>query len=146
MQSSYSYTSLEELPRAAEFIIRGARGSSVWAFYGSMGAGKTTLIKEICALLGSADVVTSPTFSLINEYKDRTGESIFHFDFYRIEKKEEVLDMGYEEYIFSRSLCMIEWPELIEELLPMQRSNIRISVQNDGSRLIEVDTQTKEPG
>lgn len=144
MHPSYSYTSLEDLPKAAEFIIRSARGSSVWAFYGSMGAGKTTLIKEICRLLGSKDVVTSPTFSLINEYKDQTGESIFHFDFYRIEKKEEVLDMGYEEYIFSRSLCMIEWPELIEDLLPVYRTNIRITPQNDGSRLVEIQAISRQ--
>lgn len=143
MQSSYSYTSLENLPEAAEFIIRNARGSSVWAFYGSMGAGKTTLIKEICRLIGSTDVVTSPTFSLINEYKDKTGESIFHFDFYRIEKKEEVLDMGYEEYIFSRSLCLIEWPELVEDLLPSQRTNIYITAQNNGSRLIEIESSSQ---
>jgi tRNA threonylcarbamoyladenosine biosynthesis protein TsaE len=140
MALSYSYKSLEELPKAAEFIIREAENAKTWAFYGSMGAGKTTLIKEICRQLGSADIVTSPTFSLINEYKNLAGESIFHFDFYRIIKKEEVFDMGYEEYLFSNSLCLIEWPELIEDLLPPKRINIFIKPTPNGGRLIEIDS------
>ena len=110
--------SLDTIQEAAkEFINRMGEGK-VFAFYGKMGAGKTTFIKALCETLGVKDVITSPTFSLINEYTDGKGNSIYHFDFYRIKKLEEVYDMGYEDYFYSGNLCLLEWPELIEEILP----------------------------
>lgn len=138
MNTPYCFTDLSQLDAAADWIIKSCKGYSVWAFYGGMGAGKTTLIKAICRRLGSTDTVTSPTFSLINEYTDPTGNSMYHFDFYRIEKKEEILDFGYEEYIYSGELCFIEWPELVEELLPENRINIRIEVKDSGERCITI--------
>ncbi len=103
-----------------------------------MGAGKTTFIQAICRELGVVDIVQSPSFAIINEYKRTAGESVFHFDFYRIKKSEEVFDLGYEEYLYSGSYCLIEWPELMEELLPEEVIKVRMEVaQNDGTRLIE---------
>ena len=107
----------------------------VIAFYGKMGAGKTTFIKALCEELGVEDVITSPTFAIVNEYTiDR--QSIYHFDFYRIKKIEEVYDMGYEDYFYSGNLCLIEWPELIEDLLPENALRVTIEEQPDGSRTI----------
>ena len=100
-----------------------------------MGAGKTTFIKAICEELGCQDVITSPTFAIVNEYSSDTTP-IYHFDFYRIKKLEEVYDMGYEEYFYSGALCFIEWPELIEELLPDDAVRVNINEQEDGSRTI----------
>ena len=101
--------------------------SRIFALYGSMGAGKTTFIKCLCLVLGVEDIVQSPTFSIINEYKRSAGESVFHFDFYRINKTEEVYDIGYEEYLFSGSYCFLEWPEQIGDLLPEDAIRIRIT-------------------
>lgn len=112
----------------------------VFAFYGKMGAGKTTFIKAVCEALGVEDVITSPTFAIVNEYSIPAGGAlegaIYHFDFYRIKKLEEVYDMGYEDYFYSGSLCMIEWPELIEELLPENAVKVSIVEQEDGSRTV----------
>jgi tRNA threonylcarbamoyladenosine biosynthesis protein TsaE len=124
----------ELLPAAKELLAQ-YPDSRVFAFYGNMGAGKTTFIKVICHALGVTDIVQSPTFSIINEYKTSTGESIFHFDFYRIKKLEEVFDIGYEDYIYSGDYCFVEWPELIESLLPDDAIRIRIS--GDSERTIE---------
>src|SRR3712207_8946914 len=99
-----------------------------------MGAGKTTFIKAICEVLGVEDVITSPTFSLVNDYTDGEGQSIYHFDFYRIKKLEEVYDMGYEDYFYSGNLCLMEWPELIEELLPDDAVRVTITQLADGSQ------------
>ena len=107
----------------------------VFAFYGKMGAGKTTFVKAICEELGVEDVITSPTFAIINEYEGE--ETIYHFDFYRIKKLEEVYDMGYEDYFYSGALCFIEWPELIEEILPDDAVRVSITEQQDGSRLVK---------
>ena len=107
----------------------------VIAFYGKMGAGKTTFIKALCEELGVEDVITSPTFAIVNEYTV-DSQSIYHFDFYRIKKIEEVYDMGYEDYFYSGNLCLIEWPELIEELLPENALRVTIEEQPDGSRII----------
>jgi len=122
----------------AETLIRTYPESRVFAFYGPMGAGKTTLIKVLCRLLDVADTVQSPTFSLINEYKTTDGDSVFHFDFYRIKKLEEVFDIGYEEYIYSGSYCFLEWPELIATLLPFGAIMVRITPDPvSGLRTIE---------
>jgi len=107
----------------------------VFALYGSMGAGKTTFIKAICSVLGVADIVQSPTFSIVNEYKTVAGDSIYHFDFYRIRKTEEAFDIGYEDYLYSGTYCFMEWPEMIETLLPVDTVRIRITGENQ--RLIE---------
>lgn len=111
----------------------------IFAFYGSMGAGKTTFIKAVCENMGVKDMVTSPTFSIINEYTLSNDKSIYHFDFYRIKKIEEVFDMGYEDYFYSNSLCFIEWPELIEAILPDETVKVCITQDNDGSRLITAE-------
>jgi tRNA threonylcarbamoyladenosine biosynthesis protein TsaE len=108
----------------------------IFALYGGMGAGKTTFIKAICHELGSADYVTSPTFALINEYSTSEGAVIYHFDFYRIKKLEEAFDLGYEDYIYSGNYCFIEWPEMIESLLPEGIVEIRITEVEHGKRLV----------
>ena len=116
-----------ELAQAARTFVQAMDQATVFAFYGKMGAGKTTFIKALCEALGVSDVVNSPTFSIVNEYRsDTTGELVYHFDFYRIEKLEEVYDMGYEDYFYSGALCFIEWPELIEELLPEDAVKVEI--------------------
>lgn len=121
---------------AREFINKMGEGS-VFAFYGGMGAGKTTFIKAVCEELGVEDVVTSPTFAIVNEYRSETsGELIYHFDFYRIKKLEEVYDMGYEDYFYSGATCFIEWPELVEELLPEDAVKVRVAEAEDGCRII----------
>jgi tRNA threonylcarbamoyladenosine biosynthesis protein TsaE len=112
--------------------------STVFAFYGSMGAGKTTFIKAICEELGVEDVINSPTFAIVNEYRSNTGELIYHFDFYRINKVEEAFDFGYEDYFYSGALCFIEWPERIHDLLPGDYVEVRISENSDGSRSITI--------
>ena len=109
--------SLVNIHEAAKQFINNMGESSVFAFYGKMGAGKTTFIKAVCECLGVEDVITSPTFAIVNEYRSETnGELIYHFDFYRIKKLDEVYDMGYEDYFYSGALCFLEWPELIEDL------------------------------
>ncbi len=131
--------SLAELDNAAKEIIKSIGNRKVVAFYGKMGAGKTTLITAICNNLGVVDTISSPSFSLVNEYNTDSGNSIFHFDFYRINKIEEAFDFGYEEYFFSGDLCLIEWPELIESILPKNIATITITEKDDQSRLINVD-------
>ena len=113
-----------------------SRRPKVVAFYGTMGAGKTTFTKALCEELGCEDVITSPTFAIVNEYTDAKGEPVYHFDFYRIKKLEEVYDMGYEDYFYSGNLCLIEWPELVEELLPEETIRVNIVEQPDGSRTL----------
>src|SRR5690606_31327712 len=109
----------------------------VFAFYGSMGAGKTTFIKALCEELGVTETVGSPTFAIINEYKGREGMPIFHFDFYRINKLEEVFDFGYEDYFYSGNLCFIEWPELVESVLPDNTVRLLIEEHENGTRIIK---------
>lgn len=126
-----------QLPEAAKQFVQAMDQNTVFAFYGKMGAGKTTFIKAICEELGVTDVINSPTFSIVNEYRsDTTGELIYHFDFYRIKKIEEVYDMGYEDYFDSGAVCFIEWPELIDDLLPGDAVKVSITEQEDGSRIV----------
>ena len=127
------------MPEAAEEILGALDGRNVIAFFGTMGAGKTTLIREICDQLGSEDVVTSPTFALVNRYNSANGRPIFHFDFYRIERPEEAFDMGYEEYFYSDGLCLVEWSERIEELLPDDVMKVEIEVLSPTKRHITID-------
>ena len=127
--------------KAAREFVSHIGEHRVFAFYGKMGAGKTTFIKAICEELGVEDVITSPTFAIVNEYSSSSpllahSSKIFHFDFYRIKKLEEVYDMGYEDYFYSGALCFIEWPELIEELLPEDAVRVTIDEGTDGKRTV----------
>ena len=128
---------LDNIREAAKQFIANIVDSTVFAFYGNMGAGKTTFVKAVCEELGVDDVITSPTFSIVNEYRsEQTGELIYHFDFYRVKKIEEVYDMGFEDYFYSGALCFIEWPELCEEVLPDDTVKVSINEEPDGSRTI----------
>ena len=128
---------LDNIREAAKQFIANIGDSTVFAFYGNMGAGKTTFVKAVCEELGVDDVITSPTFSIVNEYRsEQTGELIYHFDFYRVKKIEEVYDMGFEDYFYSGALCFIEWPELCEEVLPNDTVKVSINEEPDGSRTI----------
>ena len=121
----------------AEQYAASLRPGDIVLLHGEMGAGKTTFIKAVCEELGVTDTVTSPTFAIVNEYRsDTTGELIYHFDFYRIKKLEEVYDMGYEDYFYCGAVCFIEWPELIEELLPGDAVKVTIEERESGERLI----------
>lgn len=130
--------SLDGIQEAARQFIHSMGPGKVFAFYGKMGAGKTTFIKAICEELGVKEVITSPTFAIVNEYTtEPDGESIFHFDFYRIKKLEEVYDMGYEDYFYSGALCFLEWPELIDDLLPEDAVKVTIKANDDGTRTVD---------
>ncbi len=131
--------SLSELPKVAEAVLGELRGRSVVLFRGPMGAGKTTLISRIAAALGAEDTVTSPTFALVNQYEGEGGRRIYHFDFYRINNVEEALDLGYEEYFYSGDLCLVEWPEKIEPLLPEDAMTVTITVGEDERRIFTID-------
>ena len=137
IMNSIRIQDLEHIREAAREFINHIGDHRVFAFYGKMGAGKTTFTKAVCEELGVTDTVASPTFAIVNEYRsDTTGELIYHFDFYRIKKLDEVYDMGYEDYFYSGALCFIEWPELIEEILPDDAVRVSIAEQEDGSRLV----------
>jgi tRNA threonylcarbamoyladenosine biosynthesis protein TsaE len=148
MKKSYGYDLLpymeilikdkRHLSVAARQLLKYSGDKKIFAFYGSVGAGKTTIIKAICESLGAIDIVSSPTFTLVNEYKTTEGESLFHIDFYRIKKQEEVYDFGIEEYLTGDSYCFMEWPELIEELLPKETVIVRISVDNYEQRILSI--------
>lgn len=129
--------SLDNIQTAAKQFVDNMGTSKVFAFYGKMGAGKTTFIKAICEVFGVDDVITSPTFAIVNEYTAASGTPIYHFDFYRIKKIEEVYDMGYEDYFYSNNLCFLEWPELIENLLPGDAVRVTIREEEDGTRTVE---------
>ena len=134
-----SIDSPAQLPTVAEAVIERIGDRRIIAFRGGMGAGKTTLIGEIMHALGSDDTATSPTFALVNEYHTADGEPVYHFDFYRIDRLEEVFDMGYEEYFYSGHLCLVEWPEKIEPLLPEDVMTVRITIDSDTGRTFEID-------
>lgn len=129
-------TTTESLDKAAAGLVSTFPGQRIFAFYGKMGAGKTTFIQAVCRYLGTSDMVTSPTFALINEYTTEQGNSIYHFDFYRIKDIEEAYDLGYEDYFYSGEYCLIEWPEKIESLLPEDYVLVNIEVQPDEVREI----------
>ncbi len=135
---------LNELPGVAKEIIDNLQlnkfesNRNCLAFYGEMGAGKTTLIKAICKELGVGDTTSSPTFSIINEYVADSGKPVFHFDFYRINNESEAYDFGYEEYFYSGELCLIEWPEKIENLLPVPHFKVLISIDAKDNRVIKL--------
>lgn len=145
MEASLQIKDTDDLPAAARRLKSwitdeengGLSPYRLVLFYGGLGAGKTTVIKELCSQLGVVDTVTSPTFALVNEYNTELGEAVYHFDFYRIESLEEVYDLGYEEYFYSGSLCLIEWPEKVEPLLPGE---------GDGLRVARVDIRVGEDG
>ena len=132
----------DNIRSAAQQFVEHMGQAHVFAFYGKMGAGKTTFIKAICEELGVEDVITSPTFAIVNEYtigntdSQSENDKCYHFDFYRIKRLEEVYDMGYEDYFYSGALCFIEWPELIEDLLPDDAVRVNIEVKEDGSRIV----------
>ncbi|MBE0650795.1 MAG: tRNA (adenosine(37)-N6)-threonylcarbamoyltransferase complex ATPase subunit type 1 TsaE [Bacteroidales bacterium] len=126
----------EDLTRIAKVILDNFKNERVFALYGKMGAGKTTLVKAFTEAMGSSDVASSPTFSLVNQYNDLQGLPFYHFDFYRINKIEEVFDIGFEEYIYSGNYCFLEWPELISQLLPESYVYISIEVNEDEERLV----------
>ncbi|WCC47997.1 tRNA (adenosine(37)-N6)-threonylcarbamoyltransferase complex ATPase subunit type 1 TsaE [Tenacibaculum finnmarkense] len=136
MNKNYS---LNELAQIAEEIIKNAP-HKVLLFHGDMGVGKTTLIKEICKKLGVDDVAHSPTFSLVNQYQTKNNDTVYHFDFYRIEQEEEAYDMGIEEYLYSNDWCLIEWPENVKNLLPLDAVAINITLLENGQRNIQLKT------
>ena len=135
MSTTIRIESLEKIQEAAKNFVANMGDNTVFAFYGKMGAGKTTFVKAICEELGVEDTITSPTFAIVNEYRsDLAGELIYNFDFYRIKKLDEVYDMGYEDYFYSGAICFIEWPELIEELLPGNTVKVSIEELESGER------------
>ena len=131
--------SIEEYPAAAKEFIASMGNNRIFAFYGSMGAGKTTFIKSVCEAMGVEDAINSPTFAIVNEYEDCNATTIYHFDFYRIKSIAEVYNMGYEEYIYSDAYCFMEWPELIEELLPEETVKVTIEEDENGKRTITMN-------
>ena len=134
-------TSLENIREAAQQFVAAMEDNTVFAFYGKMGAGKTTFVKAVCEELGVNDGINAPTFAIVNEYRaDESGELIYHFDFYRIKRLEEVYDMGYEDYFYSGALCFIEWPELVEEVLPGDAVKVTIEEVEDGTRSVRLES------
>ena len=122
---------ISELTKAANALLKAYTEEKIFAFHGEMGAGKTTFIKEICKILNVTDVASSPTFSIVNEYKTAEGKKAFHFDFYRIKNEAEAYDLGYEDYFYSGNYCFIEWPEKIENLIPENCVKVNILVENN---------------
>jgi len=125
------------LPAAARKLLKYSGNKRIFAFYGAMGAGKTTFIKTICEALGANDTASSPTFTIVNEYRTKTGEPLYHIDLYRIKNLSEMFDIGIEEYLYSGCYCFIEWPELAGDLLPEEAVKVRITVAKDEARLLE---------
>ena len=129
----------EELPEVAEALLAALGDRRVVVLRGEMGAGKTTLVRAVAEALGADDQVTSPTFALVNQYRSAAGDRIYHFDFYRIDTPAEAYDLGYEEYFYSGDLCLVEWPDKIEELLPDDVMTVRIEVDGETSRTFRID-------
>ena len=141
MNKEFHIHGVDALTEVSDYLIAQRNEADVIAFYGSMGAGKTTLIKNLCHRMGVTDEVNSPTFAIVNEYATSEGESVYHFDFYRIKKLEEAYDIGFENYFYSGNLCLIEWPEMIEPLLPDHHSRVQLRLgATDDDRIIEIET------
>ena len=134
----FTLSSLETIQQVAREVLSYCKGHTIFAFYGEMGVGKTTFIKAICKELGVIDFTNSPSFSIVNEYEIVEGNTVYHFDFYRINSPEEALDMGYEEYVYSGNICLMEWPEKIAALLPPDCVKVQLTENPDGAREIEV--------
>ncbi len=130
--------SLENIADAAKKFLAEAGDRRVFAFHGGMGAGKTTFIKALCSELGVTEVVASPTFAIVNEYMAQNGEPVYHFDLYRVKTMDEACDFGCEDYFYSGSYCFIEWPELVEPLLPDDTADVCITVDDEGHRAVEL--------
>jgi len=139
MENQVIIRNLSDIDRAAAEFLEKIKGNTLIAFYAPMGAGKTTFTTALCRALGVEDAVCSPTFTIINEYRSADEKPIYHFDFYRINKLSEVLDIGIEDYFYSGSLCLMEWPENIEEILPEETLKVKITVNPDGSRALNWD-------
>ena len=138
MRHEITIKNLDDIDRAAKEFLSGIVNNKIIAFYAPMGAGKTTFTTALCRLLGvKEDAVSSPTFAIVNEYRDASGEPVFHFDFYRITKLSEALDIGFYDYVDSGYLCLIEWPENIEDILPEETLKVTIRVNPDESRTLE---------
>ena len=141
MKKEFHIHGVEALTEVSDFLLSLRDAADVIAFYGSMGAGKTTLIKNLCHRMGVTDEVNSPTFAIVNEYATAEGESVYHFDFYRIKRLEEAYDIGFENYFYSGNLCLIEWPEMIEPLLPDPHIRVRLCPgTTDDDRIIAIET------
>ena len=128
----------DQLPETVKLLLTLTGQKRLFAFYGPMGSGKTTIIKAICRELGAEDQASSPSFTIVNEYRTKGGDALYHIDFYRIKKQEEVFDFGIEEYFASGSYCFMEWPELVEEILPPETYKIRITVGEKDERILDV--------
>lgn len=131
--------SLSDLPKVADLVLESLNGRNVVAFFAPMGAGKTTLISTLMETLGSEDIVTSPTFALVNQYYTAEREPVYHFDFYRINSINEAFDMGYEEYFYSGDLCLVEWPEKVEQLLPDDTMVVKIEILDENTRRFTIE-------
>lgn len=138
IKTEYKSNSVDDLKEVAKKLISDFSDKRVILFYGDMGVGKTTLIKVLCQQLGVEEPTNSPTFSIVNEYLSNQNKTIYHFDFYRIEKEEEVFDMGYEDYFYDNSYCFIEWPEKIPNLLPPDAVKVKIMLDDENNRIISV--------
>lgn len=141
MKKTFNLTHLEEIPSVASEFLALCPGKH-FAFYGEMGVGKTTFIKALCNVLQVEDVVTSPTFSIVNEYKTLKGEKVYHFDFYRIESVEEAYDMGYEDYFYSDAYCFVEWPEKVLGIIPPDFIKVSVYLKN-GKRTLDFELKNK---
>lgn len=139
MNKVLKHISLKDLPSVSQQIMEFAEGVDVWLFEGNLGAGKTTLIKELCSQLGFSEPVQSPTFSIVNTYPLENGEELYHFDCYRLKNEEEAFDFGVEEYLYSGNICLIEWPEVIANLLPVPHLLVSLEIEQDQSRTIGLE-------
>jgi tRNA threonylcarbamoyladenosine biosynthesis protein TsaE len=134
----FTAVTLASLEKVAQEIVRRITTCRIWLFHGEMGSGKTTLIKMVCKILGVTGPMSSPTFSIVNEYENDNGEKLYHFDFYRIEKEIEAKDIGIEEYFYSGHPCFVEWPEKIPSLIPLQYAEVNIQVESNTKRTIAI--------
>ena len=138
MDQTFTILSAENINKIAHDFLPLLKQHKIVAFYGGMGVGKTTFIKGLCRAMGVSEPITSPSYALVNEYEGKEGETIFHFDFYRLKNVTEVFDMGYEDYFFSDNYCLIEWPEKVSEVLPDDRLDVHMTENEDGSRTMKV--------